>query len=170
MKALEKDRERRYGTVNGLLDDLQRYLRGEAVQAAPPSASYRLRKFVQKNRGTVLAFCSVAIALLIGVIRFAWQARRSLTAPAPGSTPTPQEQYLLEVLNRARSNPAAEVTRDAMLSPGFAGTPDLNEAVCARHLAGYRTQKAWTFAGRTTPCHRAGESLPGDTGGKGPHT
>ena len=53
MKALEKDRNRRYETANGFAADVQRYLADEPVQACPPSAGYRLRKFVRKNR-TVL--------------------------------------------------------------------------------------------------------------------
>src|SRR6202163_3589979 len=50
MKALEKDRTRRYDTANGLALDIQRYLDDEPVQACPPSASYRLRKLVRKHR------------------------------------------------------------------------------------------------------------------------
>ena len=50
MKALEKDRNRRYETANGLAADLRRYLDDEPVQACPPSAGYRLRKFVRRNK------------------------------------------------------------------------------------------------------------------------
>ena len=75
MKALEKDRARRYETANGLAADILRHLGGEAVVAAPPSASYRLRKFVRRNRGTVTALAAVAVSLLVGAVAFAWQAR-----------------------------------------------------------------------------------------------
>ncbi len=51
MKALEKDRNRRYETANGLAMDVQHYLRDEPVEACPPSALYRLRKFARRNRG-----------------------------------------------------------------------------------------------------------------------
>ena len=54
MKALEKDRTRRYETANGFAADVLRYLGGEAVQAHPPSARYRVKKFVQKNRTGVM--------------------------------------------------------------------------------------------------------------------
>src|SRR3989442_10574905 len=54
MKALEKDRNRRYETANGLVHDIENYLYDEPVQAAPPSVGYRLRKFVQRNKGPVL--------------------------------------------------------------------------------------------------------------------
>ena len=57
MKALEKDRDRRYETANGLATDLQRYLADEPVEACPPSVRYRLRKFVRRNKGPVLAAC-----------------------------------------------------------------------------------------------------------------
>ena len=51
MKALEKDRNRRYETANGFAMDVQRYLADEPVQACPPSAGYRLRKFLQRHKG-----------------------------------------------------------------------------------------------------------------------
>jgi serine/threonine protein kinase len=59
MKALEKDRNRRYETANGFAMDVQRYLQDDPVQACPPSAAYRLRKFLRRNRGPVLAACVV---------------------------------------------------------------------------------------------------------------
>ncbi|MCE9595386.1 MAG: serine/threonine-protein kinase [Planctomycetes bacterium] len=74
MKALEKDRSRRYETATGLGEDVRRYLAGEAVVAAPPSAAYRFRKFVRRNKATVVAGSAVSLALLVGVIAFAWQA------------------------------------------------------------------------------------------------
>src|SRR3979411_687605 len=55
MKTLEKDRNRRYETVNAFAMDVQRYLQDEAVLACPPSAGYRLRKFVRRNRRGVVA-------------------------------------------------------------------------------------------------------------------
>jgi eukaryotic-like serine/threonine-protein kinase len=75
MKALEKDRTRRYETANGLAMDIRRYLAGEAVVAAPPSNAYRFKKFVKRNREMVSAGSAVAAALLIGVVAFAWQAK-----------------------------------------------------------------------------------------------
>jgi len=74
MKAIEKDRTRRYETANALAMDVRRYLAGEAVLAAPPSAVYRLRKFVRRNKGTVAAGSLIAAALLVGIAGFAWQA------------------------------------------------------------------------------------------------
>src|SRR5262249_23426559 len=67
MKALEKDRNRRYETANGLGQDIGRYLADEPVQACPPSTGYRLRKFVRRNKRPVLA-AAVTLLLLIGGI------------------------------------------------------------------------------------------------------
>ncbi|MFI5240080.1 MAG: serine/threonine protein kinase, partial [Gemmatimonadales bacterium] len=74
MKALEKDRTRRYQTANGLAMDVRRYLAGEPVLAAPPSTLYRARKFVRRHKGAVAAGSLIAAALVIGVAGFAWQA------------------------------------------------------------------------------------------------
>jgi serine/threonine protein kinase/Flp pilus assembly protein TadD len=68
MKCLEKQRDRRYETANGLARDLQRYLADEPVEARPPSAGYRLRKFLRRNKGPVLAAGLVLLALVGGVI------------------------------------------------------------------------------------------------------
>jgi WD40 repeat protein/serine/threonine protein kinase len=68
MKALEKDRARRYETALGLAMDVQRYLADEPVQACPPSVRYRLRKFLRRHRGPVLAAALVLLALLAGVV------------------------------------------------------------------------------------------------------
>jgi hypothetical protein len=72
MKALEKDRSRRYETANGFAMDVQRYLADEPVLACPPSAGYRLRKFVRRNKRPVLAASLVALALIGGVIGTTW--------------------------------------------------------------------------------------------------
>ena len=67
MKALEKDRTRRYETANGFALDVQRYLDGESVLAAPPSTSYRLRKFVRRNKVGLGAACLVVVTLLFTI-------------------------------------------------------------------------------------------------------
>ncbi len=75
MKALEKDRERRYESAAALSLDVARYLAGDAVMAAPPSKIYQGRKFVRRNWVMVSALTMVAAALLVGTVGFAWQAR-----------------------------------------------------------------------------------------------
>ncbi len=66
MRALEKDRSRRYGTPSDLAADLRRHLGGQPVEAAPPSVGYRVRKFVRRNRGPVAAAGLVGVALIVG--------------------------------------------------------------------------------------------------------
>ncbi|WP_435011758.1 protein kinase domain-containing protein [Tundrisphaera lichenicola] len=68
MKALEKDRTRRYDTANGFARDIQRYLADEVVEARPPSRGYRLRKFVKRNKIQVIAASLVLLALIGGVV------------------------------------------------------------------------------------------------------
>ena len=65
MKCLEKDRDRRYETVYGLACDIERYLNDEPVAACPPSATYRFRKFAQRNKTALLAAMAGAVALLV---------------------------------------------------------------------------------------------------------
>jgi serine/threonine protein kinase/Flp pilus assembly protein TadD len=68
MKALEKDRGRRYETANGFAADVLRYLSDEPVLACPRSAWYRLRKFVSRHKWPVIATVAVVAALIAGVV------------------------------------------------------------------------------------------------------
>ena len=72
MKSLEKDRSRRYETANGFAADVQRYLAGEPVLAAPPSATYQLKKFVGRHKGKVIAGSLGLLALLVAMAGAAW--------------------------------------------------------------------------------------------------
>ena len=83
LKALEKDRRRRYGSPGELAADLGRYLKHEAVLAVPPSASYRIGKFVRRHRfgvATVIAFALVLIAATAVSIRQGLRADREAAA------------------------------------------------------------------------------------------
>ncbi|HND56584.1 MAG TPA: serine/threonine-protein kinase, partial [Pirellulaceae bacterium] len=71
MKCLEKQRDRRYETANELARDIQRYLADEVVEARPPSAGYRLRKFVRRNP-LQLALAGSILLLIAGGVSFAW--------------------------------------------------------------------------------------------------
>ncbi len=82
LKALEKDRTRRYETVNGLVRDLQRHLDGEPVEAAPPSAGYRMSKFVRKHRVWLATAATFAALLVAGVVISTWMALRAFRAEA----------------------------------------------------------------------------------------
>jgi hypothetical protein len=72
MKALEKDRGRRYGTADGLAADVESYLRGEAVTAVPPSVGYRVRTFVRRNRALVIGSSGVVLTLVVGIVGIGW--------------------------------------------------------------------------------------------------
>ena len=84
MKCLEKDRNRRYETANGFAADVQRYLADEPVQACPPSAWYRFRKFARRNRRALVTVSVLALAALVGVGALAvstvlvWKANKEL--------------------------------------------------------------------------------------------
>ncbi|MBX9585589.1 MAG: tetratricopeptide repeat protein, partial [Gemmataceae bacterium] len=83
MKALAKDRDRRYETALGFARDVERFLNREPVTAGPPTAAYRARKFVQRNKGRVVAASLVLLALLAGVAGTTWglvEARRQRDA------------------------------------------------------------------------------------------
>jgi serine/threonine protein kinase/tetratricopeptide (TPR) repeat protein len=102
MKCLEKDRNRRYETANGLAMDVRRYLNEEPVQACPPSARYRLQKFVGKYR-TPLQFAAGFLTLLVlAVIVSTWQAVRATLA---------EKQTVAE---RDRAEASFRMARDAV--------------------------------------------------------
>ena len=81
MKALDKDRNRRYETANGFARDVERYLADEPVVAGPPSTSYRLRKFVHRNKGRVIAagVFATLLLLVVGLVLYGvwWADRQS---------------------------------------------------------------------------------------------
>jgi len=123
MKALEKDRTRRYETANGFAADVQRYLGGEAVFAHPPSTTYRLRKFVRRNKGQVIAAGLVLLALVAGVIGTTLgliEARRQerLTAAA-----------LVAETERAEGERQAKLAADRQRALAEANIDSLHDAV-----------------------------------------
>src|SRR6202022_2792987 len=77
MRCLEKDRTRRYETANGLARDVERYLSDDAVEASPPSATYKLRKFVRKHRAPLRVAAVIAMLLVAATIVSSWQAVRA---------------------------------------------------------------------------------------------
>jgi serine/threonine protein kinase len=82
LKALEKERARRYQTANGLARDVERYLADEPVEACPPSRRYRLAKFARKHRKALLTAAAFAALLVAGAALSAWQAVRATQAEA----------------------------------------------------------------------------------------
>jgi tetratricopeptide (TPR) repeat protein len=91
MKALEKDRSRRYETANGLALDVQRYLADEPVLACPPSVRYRLGKFVRRNKGPLAVVACIVLAVMVMAASIGWAvgdrvARRAAVAVQVGDS------------------------------------------------------------------------------------
>jgi tetratricopeptide (TPR) repeat protein len=80
MKAIEKDRTRRYETANALALDIQRFLSDEPVSAGPPTAAYRFRKFARRNKAALRVAAAIAILLVVATAVSIWQAARATTA------------------------------------------------------------------------------------------
>jgi tetratricopeptide (TPR) repeat protein len=80
LKCLEKDRGRRYQAASGLARDLEHYLADEPVEACPPTAGYRLRKFARKHWTALVTAAAFATLLVAGVVASTWQAVRATSA------------------------------------------------------------------------------------------
>lgn len=105
MKSLEKERSRRYETANGLAEDLHRHLSDEPVSAGPPSARYRMQKFVKRNRAGVLAVGAIVTAMLLGV-----------AGTTAGMLWALSERDVAEAAREAESKARAEATSNAELA------------------------------------------------------
>src|SRR5258707_15348023 len=81
MKALEKDRNRRYETAGAFAADVKRYLNDEPVLACPPSALYRLRKFAQRNKLLFTTALVIAATLFVAATAVTWKWRDAEGAP-----------------------------------------------------------------------------------------
>jgi serine/threonine protein kinase len=80
MKALEKDRARRYASPGELAQDIDSHLKGDIVKACPPSLMYRFQKTFKRNKLAVLTSGLVLLALILGLAGTAWQAWRATKA------------------------------------------------------------------------------------------
>ena len=76
LKALEKDRTRRYESASALASDVKHYLNDEEVGARPPSRRYRLQKLVRRNRALFVSSGAVALAVVVGFSVATWMAFR----------------------------------------------------------------------------------------------
>ncbi|MEQ1762098.1 MAG: protein kinase [Pyrinomonadaceae bacterium] len=77
-KALRRDLDQRYASVESLSDDLRRWLEGLPISARAETLGYRAKKFVQRNRIAAIASLLVFVSLVSGIIVAAWQARRAV--------------------------------------------------------------------------------------------
>jgi len=154
MKCLEKHRERRYETANALARDIQRYLNGDAVEACPPSLSYRMGKFLKRNKGKVLAASFVFLALVMGFIGTAWgmfradrarqaEAAQRKIAVAEKKKAATREELAIDAVKKFRdavannpelkSNPALEPLRKTLLKEPLAFFKALRDRLQADH-------------------------------------
>ncbi len=86
MKAIRKDRTQRYETASALAADIARYLKGEPIEARPPSALYRFRKFSQRHRVAMTTASLVSAALVLGTVVSTWQSIRAHEAQQRAET------------------------------------------------------------------------------------
>ena len=96
MKAIEKERTRRYETANSLALDIQRFLADEPVSAGPPSASYRFRKFVRRNKPALRVAAAIAAVLVAATVISTWQAWRATSAEKLANRKTSDEKNARE--------------------------------------------------------------------------
>jgi len=121
LKALERDRERRYGTPAELAADLRRFLHEEPVLARPPSVAYQVGKFVRRHRVAAGAAAAVVLALAAGLSMALWQAHVADTA-ARAARAQELDARAQAVKVRQISALSAEQAGDAASQLGFAST------------------------------------------------
>jgi serine/threonine protein kinase len=158
MKALEKDRNRRYETTNGLAHDIERYLRDEPVQACPASASYRFRKFARRNRAALTAAALVAFALVVGFLASAWQAIRATRAEALAEARFEDEKEARRDAEDARHQ--AETDRDRALKADHETRRQLFKAKLAQAKAARGDEKLGQRFDSLTALAEAANLLP----------
>jgi len=112
MKALEKDRARRYETANGLATDIQRHLNNEPVVARPPSNLYRFQKLVRRNKLAFSFAAAISTMLVLGVVVSTWQAIRA--------TRSEREQSRLRAAAQQAEQRATEKLWDSYLDQAHA--------------------------------------------------
>jgi WD40 repeat protein len=110
MKALEKDRNRRYETASAFAADVQRYLNDEPVLACPPSAWYRIRKLVRRNPARTAAYGLLALVLVLGTgasgAAWLWQEAVAARWEAERERDGKEEQRLIAEGARASAEEA----------------------------------------------------------------
>ncbi len=112
MKALEKDRKRRYETANALALDIQRYLNNEPVVARPPSRMYRLQKLVRRNQAVFASGVAITLVLICGLAVSTWLFLREREARKRAVAAEQQEARLRHIAERGLQN-EAELRRQA---------------------------------------------------------
>jgi WD40 repeat protein/serine/threonine protein kinase len=123
MKALEKDRSRRYESASALATDIQRYLDDEPVLAGPPSTMYKFHKLARKHRAALATAVAIAASLILGTTASAWQAVRATTAEAEANANATQAQEKAQEANAQRDE--AQRQRDEVRTLLYAANMNL---------------------------------------------
>ncbi len=114
-RATDPDRARRYESAQAFADDLQRYLGHYALRAVPQNSTYRLRCFVRRNRGPILAVCLIAIALVAGataaVIGMLNAREAAIRANIEAEKSRQTSQFLSDVLSSVRPEDARDMDK-----------------------------------------------------------
>jgi serine/threonine protein kinase/tetratricopeptide (TPR) repeat protein len=125
MKCLEKQRDRRYETANGLARDIQRYLADEPVEARPPSVRYRLGKVLRRHKGPVLAASLLLLALVGGIIGTTWGL---LNAEAAQGRAEQSASLALEQQGRAEAREQQAIDAVKRFRDAVADEPELKNS------------------------------------------
>ncbi|MEJ7594404.1 MAG: protein kinase [Planctomycetaceae bacterium] len=142
MKALEKDRTRRYDGPLQFADDIQRYLTGDAVSARPPSVRYRIEKVVAKHRIAVITAVSFVAVLFVAAVSGTWLAVRAMNAEGEANTArTNAENSAIEAKKEAKNALAARVEADAVKA---VAETERDKAVAAEGVAKTAEERATT--------------------------
>ncbi len=115
MKALEKDRNRRYETANAFAKDVQRYLDGEPVEASPQSFRYRLKKFSIRNRGWLTTAALLLTTMIVGTAASLWYARQAGIAASEASIAREDAEGKAKIASEMAAE-AKRATKEAELS------------------------------------------------------
>ncbi|MBN1506472.1 MAG: protein kinase [Sedimentisphaerales bacterium] len=110
LKAMDKDRTRRYQTAHALAEDIQRYLNQEPVLAGPPDALYKLRKLIRRNRVVFASAAAVAAILIVATVVSVWQMVRANQAAEQQRIVS--GQLTLEKERAVAAEEAAKLARD----------------------------------------------------------
>jgi len=156
MKAMEKDRTRRYETASAFGDDIGRYLRNDPIQARPPTTAYRLRKFARRNRVGLGAASGLLSAMLLALAALGYgllEARHERDKTAERETVS-RAEILLSTMNAVRSYTAKNV-RPALAAdsldpqhfvkemvPGFAARTVFSNFRASERYAGFVYKEA----------------------------
>jgi tetratricopeptide (TPR) repeat protein len=143
MKALEKERGRRYETANGFARDIERYLADEPAQAGPPGAGYRLKKLVRRHQGKLLAAAAMVLLLLAATGVSIWQAVRATHAEQAAIAEQHKTETALaaETTAKAQAREALDTLMDDVVETMFARQTELGEtekAFLRKVLASYK--------------------------------